>query len=96
MKTFLKIVSSNTARFVKALVGLYLLILGVMYPTDYGLALAFGGAAFLLSGIMDFCVIAPLFGYPFLGQELRAKLSGGSFRSTAKKSSKSKAKKKRK
>lgn len=93
MKSFLKIVSSNTARFIKSLVGLYFLILGVMYPTDYGLALAFGGAAFLLSGIMDFCIIAPIFGYPFLGPELREKLSG---KTTSKKVSKKTSKKKKK
>jgi len=81
--------AGNTFRVLKAVSGLYLIILGVFYPESNGLALALVGGMMLLAGLMYFCLLAPLFGYPFLGDDLRKAVS-------EKKVVKAKAKKKKK
>jgi len=89
MKSVFRFMASNTFRVLKAVSGLYLIILGVFYPESNGLALALVGGMMLLAGLMDFCLLAPLFGYPFLGDDLRKAVS-------EKKVVKAKAKKKKK
>lgn len=88
MKSVFKFMASNAFRVLKAISGLYLIILGVFFPDSNGLALALIGGMMLLSGLMDFCILAPLFGYPFLGDDLRKAVS-------EKKAAKAKKKKKK-
>lgn len=75
MEELIKFLVSPIFRILKSVGGLWLLLLGVLYPDTYGLYLAFLGAYLLLSGLMNFCIISPLFGYPFIGDDILKKKS---------------------
>ncbi len=73
MKTFFGFIASGTGRVIRAIAGLALMGGGlVILGGAWGVVLAIVGFVPLAAGVFDFCVFAPLFGYPFDGQSLRA------------------------
>ena len=66
---------SSSGRVVRAVAGIALIVLGVLAVGGTGgLILAIVGLLPLAAGLFDFCLFAPLAGYPFNGSQLRAKL----------------------
>jgi hypothetical protein len=58
--------ASATGRTLRGLVGLILLALGI-FTWPYWVALI--GALFVLVALLNVCILAPLFGGPFLGRD---------------------------
>lgn len=74
MNPFLKFMTSPTGRIVRVLAGLALIVWGLLGLGGItGIVLAVIGAVPFLAGLFDFCVFAPLFGYPLSGQQIRAR-----------------------
>ena len=69
---FAKFMSSSLGRGVRIVAGLALIVLGL---TGSGVVFAVIGAVPLLAGIFDVCLLAPLFGAPLKGADVRAKVS---------------------
>ena len=70
---FIQFLASKTGRYVRIAVGIILLILGIFVVEDAaGIVLTIIALVPLLAGIFDVCVIAPLFGAPFKGADIRA------------------------
>ena len=68
--------ASKTGRYVRIGVGIILLILGIFVVQDTaGIVLTIIALVPLLAGIFDVCLIAPLFGAPFKGADIRARKS---------------------
>jgi hypothetical protein len=69
---FARFMSSMAGRVIRIVAGLLLIWLGwfVMGGTG-GVILAIVGLVPLVAGIFNFCVLAPLFGGPFLGKDVR-------------------------
>jgi hypothetical protein len=73
MYPFVRFLASGPGRFIRALAGIALIgwgWFGLTGTTGYTVAVI--GLVPLLAGVFDFCVLAPLFGYPFSGARLRA------------------------
>ena len=71
---FIQFLASKTGRYVRIAVGIILLILGIFVVEDAaGIVLTIIALVPLLAGIFDVCVIAPLFGAPFKGADIRAR-----------------------
>ena len=63
---------SSIGRWVRALAGLILISLGLwVVPGIWQWVLILVGLIPLAAGVLDFCLFAPLFGLPFLGDQLR-------------------------
>jgi len=71
----LNFLSSTAGRWVRGLVGVALIALAVALG-GWWLLLAALGAVFVLVGLFDVCLIAPLAGRPFRGTAFRAGLRG--------------------
>ncbi len=71
----LNFLSSTAGRWVRGLVGVALIALAVVLG-GWWLLLAALGAVFVLVGLFDVCLIAPLAGRPFRGTAFRAGLRG--------------------
>lgn len=73
MNPFIKFMTSTTGRIVRIVAGLALITWGWLgIGSTMGVVLAVIGAVPLLAGLFDFCVFAPLFGYPLSGQKVRS------------------------
>jgi hypothetical protein len=73
MNPLIKFLASTTGRIVRAVAGIGLIALGLLWlGGPGGIVLAAIGAVPLLAGLLDFCVFAPLFGAPFRGPEIRS------------------------
>jgi hypothetical protein len=73
---FVQFMASKTGRWLRVAVGIILLVLGIMVVEDTaGIVLTIIALVPLLAGIFDVCVIAPLFGAPFKGADIRARKS---------------------
>jgi len=73
MNSFVAIMVSTTGRIVRIVAGIALVgwgLLGLGGIT--GIVVAVIGPVPLLAGLFDFCVFAPLFGYPLSGPRIRA------------------------
>ena len=69
---FAKFMASVTGRIIRIIAGLILVYIGFFMMKDVaGYIIAAIGLVPLFAGIFDFCVLAPLFGAPFLGKEVR-------------------------
>lgn len=67
---------SSAGRWVRALAGLILISLGLWVVTGtWQWVLILVGLVPLAAGVLDFCLFAPLFGLPFLGDQLRESVS---------------------
>ncbi len=74
MEGFFKFMASNNGRIVRVIAGLVLIAIGWLAVTGAGSwIVAIIGLVPLAAGIFDFCVLAPLFGRPFRGAEMRAR-----------------------
>lgn len=71
----LNFLSSTAGRWVRGLVGVALIALAVVLG-GWWLLLAALGVVFVLVGLFDVCLIAPLAGRPFRGTAFRAGLRG--------------------
>jgi hypothetical protein len=67
---FVKFMASSAGRWLRALVGIALLVVGA----TQGNMLWYGifGVFFIAVALLDVCVFAPLFGMPLSGKKIRA------------------------
>jgi len=74
MNPFISFMASRNGRIVRIVAGAVLVILGffVIANNTTGIIVMLIGLVPLAAGIFDFCVLAPLFGAPFKGPEIRA------------------------
>ena len=64
--------ASKAGRAIRIIVGIILIVLGLIVVTGTGgIIIAIIGLGPLLSGILNFCVIAPLFNAPFWGKDVK-------------------------
>jgi uncharacterized protein (DUF58 family) len=72
MKAVFGFLASTAGRAARAIAGLILIAVG-FYAVGgtWGWVLMIIGLVPLAAGLLDFCVFAPLFRYPFSGQKLR-------------------------
>ena len=76
---FVKFMGSQAGRVVRIVAGLALLAIGLLAVGGTGGWVVAGiGLLPLAAGVFDFCIFAPLLGYPFGGKELRARTDAGS------------------
>ncbi|MHB8362108.1 MAG: YgaP-like transmembrane domain [Patescibacteria group bacterium] len=67
---FAKFMSTPTGRWLRIIVGLILILLGMLaVHGKKGIVVAIIGLILLLAGIFNFCVLAPLFGGHFKGSD---------------------------
>jgi hypothetical protein len=77
MNGLFKFLASNAGRWTRVIAGLVLIALGIWAVQGvWGWVLIIVGLVPLAAGVFDFCVFAPLFGLPFMGDKLRQKLEG--------------------
>ena len=70
---FVQFMASKTGRYVRIAVGIILLILGIFVVQDTaGIVVTIIALVPLLAGVFDVCLLAPLFGAPFKGADIRA------------------------
>jgi len=69
---FSKFMASGTGRLLRIIAGVVLIYLGIfIMKNTAGYIVGVIGIVPFLAGIFDFCVIAPLFGMPFMGKAIR-------------------------
>jgi hypothetical protein len=69
--------AAPAGRWVRAIAGIILIALGFWAVSGvWGWVLVIIGLVPLAAGVFDFCVFAPLFGLPFVGDRLRNTLQG--------------------
>jgi hypothetical protein len=72
MKAFFRFIASSAGRWIRALVGLVLIVIGLVGLKGVGgWILAVVGLVPLAAAVFDWCDFAPLFGLPFVGSRLR-------------------------
>ena len=70
--SFARFMSSTTGRLLRIVAGIILILLGLLVIKGTGgIILAVVGLVPLVAGIFHFCVLAPLFGGPFYGKDVR-------------------------
>ena len=75
MTAFFRFIASPTGRVVRIVAGLILIAAGLWWIQGVGgWILIIIGLVPLLAGAFDRCVLAPLFGLPFVGSSLRSAL----------------------
>jgi hypothetical protein len=73
MKGLFAFIASPAGRIIRIVAGLALIAWGLMgLGGSNGYIVAAVGVAPLLSGLFNFCVIAPVCGYPLSGSKLRS------------------------
>lgn len=73
MSAFVHFMASSTGRIVRVVAGIALIAWGWFgLGGTTGIVVAVIGLLPLLAGLLDFCVLAPLFGYPLSGSKIRA------------------------
>jgi hypothetical protein len=64
--------SSTAGRLIRILAGIAFILTGMLnVQGTAGTVLVVIGLVPLIAGLFNFCVVAPLFGGPFLGKEVR-------------------------
>jgi hypothetical protein len=77
MLALFRSLASPGGRAVRIVAGLVLILAGFWWITGIaGWIVALIGLVPLAAGLFDWCVVAPLFGMPFLGPHLRRYLEG--------------------
>jgi hypothetical protein len=74
MSLLFKFLVSPSGRLTRVVAGLLLLAAGYLLGDVAGVVVALVGLVPLAAGLVDVCVFAPPFGYPFVGQSVRAAL----------------------
>ena len=74
MNPVVKFLVSRPGRIIRVAAGILLLIIGFAVVEDVvvGAILMVIGLVALLAGLLDYCVIGPLFGAPMSGAKIRA------------------------
>lgn len=73
-----KFLGSEVGRIVRGLAGMILIAFGIwVVQGTWQWILIIIGLLPLAAGLFDFCLFAPLFGLPFVGERLRNSLSEG-------------------
>ena len=73
MNPLIKFLTSTAGRVTRIVAGVALIAWGLAgLQGATGIVVAVVGAVPFLAGLFDFCVFAPLFGYPVSGQKIRA------------------------
>ena len=76
MNQVFRFLASSAGRWVRVVAGIIIIAIGFWLLTGaWRWVLIIVGLVPLLAGLFDFCVFAPLFGLPFIGERLRAVLS---------------------
>ncbi|MHA6513479.1 YgaP-like transmembrane domain [Tessaracoccus sp. Z1128] len=70
----IEFLSSTAGRITRAAVGVVLLVLAFVVGGVWGWVLGVLGVVFVAVGALDVCLLAPLFGKPFRGADVRASL----------------------
>jgi hypothetical protein len=74
MKSYFRFIAGNTGRWLRGILGFALLAWGYSSYSDEGsIILMVVGAIIMLAAIFDWTLLAPLFGYPFIGKKIREK-----------------------
>ncbi len=68
---FVKLMASPQGRIARFLLGAALFLLGVRVSGIGGYLLAIVALVPMFAGALDVCVLAPLFGYPMNGKQIR-------------------------
>lgn len=68
----LDFLGSTTGRWVRGLVGAVLLVLAFLVGGTAGWVFGVLGVVFVAVGVLDVCLLAPLFGRPLRGSDFRA------------------------
>lgn len=77
MNGLFQFLASSAGRWTRAIAGLVLIALGIwVIQGTVGWVVAVIGLVPLAAGLFDFCVFAPLFGLPFVGNQLREAVKG--------------------
>lgn len=74
MTALFAFMASPAGRLARVVAGLVLIVLGLVIG-GAGLVLAVVGLVPLLAGALDVCLLAPLFGKPLRGAQMRASLA---------------------
>ena len=73
MNPFIRFMVSTAGRITRIVAGIALVLWGLTGLSGAaGLSVAVIGLVPLLAGLFDFCVFAPLFGFPLSGPRIRA------------------------
>jgi len=73
MNPFVSFMASVNGRVARVVAGIVLIVLGIWgIGGAIGIIVAVVGLVPLLAGAFDVCVLAPLFGNPFQGRDIRA------------------------
>lgn len=64
--------ASTTGRWVRGVVGVILLVVGFVLGGTAGWVLGVLGVVFVAVGVFDVCLVAPLFGKPLRGRDIRS------------------------
>ena len=76
MNQLFAFLASNAGRILRVVVGLILIALGSLLVSGvWRWVLIVVGVVPLSAGVFDFCVFAPLFGLPLIGERLRSQLA---------------------
>ena len=75
MQSLIRQLVTKNGRNARILAGAVLILIGLFFPNDkVGLALVIIGWVPILAGILDVCLIAPLFGLPLKGKDIRKQI----------------------
>jgi hypothetical protein len=74
LMSIVEFLASATGRAVRVIAGIVLIVVGLLVIQGTGgILLAIVGLVPLLAGLVDVCIIAPVFGHPLSGKAIRAK-----------------------
>ncbi len=73
MNPFIMFMASVTGRIIRIVAGITLIVWGQVIGGNNSIIITLIGLLPLLSGLFDFCVFAPLVGFPLSGSKIRAK-----------------------
>jgi hypothetical protein len=72
MKSFIHQLASKNGRIGRAILGLLLIVVGLVWPTEsVGWVIVIIGLIPIAAAALDLCLVAALFGLPIQGKELR-------------------------
>jgi hypothetical protein len=74
MKEFFRFMANNRGRLLRIILGGILVIWGLLLYAQVNWPLTIIGFIPLFAGLFDFCVFAPVFGYPINGNKLRKRV----------------------
>jgi hypothetical protein len=75
MQSFIRKLASKNGRYARIIAGVILIVIGFVWPTDsLGWMLIVIGAIPILAAALDVVLIAPLFGLPLKGKDIRKEL----------------------